>query len=160
MATVPQQWLAADCDVGSSNIPEFVLIQGTNNPVPGVAFSTANQAIFKTFVANDYGTGNLTVKLGWYSRSGSTSSTVTWGAAIQCITPGDAQSVESDGFATETTQATTVNGTAKGLTETSITVSNLDSIAAGDTVTLRIRMTAKGMTGDAILETIAVYYSS
>jgi hypothetical protein len=160
MGTVTQQWLAADCDVGSSNIPEFVLIQGTNNPVPGVAFGTANQAIFKTFVANDYGSGNLTVKLGWYSRSGSTSSTTTWGAAIQCITPGDAQSIETDSFATETTQATTVNGTAKGLTETSITVSNLDSIAAGDTVTLRIRMTAKGMTGDAILETISVAYSS
>lgn len=160
MADVVHQWLASDFDVQASNIPEFVVIQGTNNPISGVAFGTANEALFRSFVAINYASGNITVKLNWYSRSGSTSSTVTWGAAIQAVTPGDAQSMETDSFATETTQATTVNGTARGLTQTSITVTNLDSIAAGDRVNLRIRMTAKGMTGDAILETIELSYLS
>lgn len=147
---------------GTTVIPEAVTVQGTNYPLPGWAFATgsANEAIYARFRAILYASGNLTVDVDWYSRSGSTSGSPTWGAALSVLTPGDAQSMESDTFATENTQSTAVNGTAKGLTRTTITVSNLDSLAIDDSVELRLRRTDNSMTGDAIMIGVTVYYLS
>lgn len=145
--------------------PEPITIQGTNFPIVGWAFDAALDEALATeeLVAVNYGSGNVTVIIDWYSRSGSTTGAVVWGAALSVRTPGDAQSLETDAFATENTATTTVNGTAKGPTRTTITVSNLDSLAADDDVVLRIRRIGSNgsdtMTGDAILRAVRVNYS-
>lgn len=150
--------------VGTSAIPELVLISGTNSPVMGYAFdASSREDLYFSVPLLVYGSGNITATLHWYSRSGSTSNAVVWGARIACITPGDAQSMESKNWATTQTQTTTVNSTAKGLTSTAVTISNLDSAAANDTVWLNIyRDAAAGgdtMSGDAILTTLYLSYS-
>jgi len=146
----------------SSAIPEGVTIIGSNYSLPGWAYASgsANEQLFARFRAILYASGNLTVDVDWYSRSGSTSGSPTWGAALSVLTPGDAQSMETDTFATENTQSTAVNGTAKGLTRTTITVSNLDSLAIDDSVCLRLRRTDNSMTGDAIMLGVTVSYLS
>lgn len=161
MATVKQPLSIGDAIPHATLIPELCKIDGTNFPVWGYAFATGslNEQLSWRWKASSYGSGNVTVIIDWYSRSGTTSGTVTWGGALSVLTPGDAQSVETDAFATENTQATTVNATAKGLTTTSLVISNLDSLAADDSVEMRIRRTDNTMTGDAIILGIEVRYS-
>lgn len=154
------------CDAGATAIPELVLIAGTNYPVSGYAFTdaTTDEIIYARFLASLYASGNVSVLLDWYSRTGQTTGAVVWGAALSVLTPGDAQSIETDTFATENTQTTTVTGTARALTRSTITVSNLDSLAQDDSVELRlVRRQSNGsdtMTGDAILVGITVRYLS
>jgi hypothetical protein len=161
MATIPIPLDLESATVGTSNIPEKVLLQGTNSAVPAWAFGVANEAIFVRFKAYNYGSGNLTLKLIWAARTaGTLSGSVTWGGSIMALTPGDTQSILTDAFATETTQSTTTSGNANAAVETTITLTNLDSIAANDWVTIRLRATAfSSFTGDALLLDAGITYS-
>jgi hypothetical protein len=135
-----------------TNTPEMVYIAGTNFPASGYAFpQSSSKAIYLPFRALQYGGGNLTLVLTWYSRSGSTSGSAQWTAALAAITPGDATSVEAKAFATSQNTTTTVNATAKGDTSTTITVSNLDSLANGDDGWIKLTRTDTSMVGDAIV---------
>lgn len=150
--------------LSSSAIPELVLIVGTNGPVMGYAFdASSREDIYFSIPLLLYGSGNITCVCHWYSRSGSTSGAVVWGARIACTTPGDATSMETKAWATAQSTTTTVNATAKGLTSTSITISNLDNAAAGDTMWLNVYRDAANasdtMTGDATLLTLYLQYS-
>lgn len=148
---VPIDVLAGRPD--TTNTPETVYITGTNFPADGIAFTSGgSKALYLKIGAELYGnSGNWTLDLHWYSRSGSTSGNVNWVAAMAAITPGDAISVEAKAFATSQNVTTTVNATAKGETLTSITITNLDGVNAGDTVWIKITRGADSMTGDAIL---------
>jgi hypothetical protein len=165
MATVKQQLSIGDAIPHATLIPELCKIDGTNFPIWGYAFASGslNEQLSWRYKASNYGASNpsVLVVLHWYSRSGSTTGSPTWGAAFSVLTPGDAQSMETDTFATEVTAAVAVNGTAKGLTVTTITITNtnLDSMTADDSVEMRIRRTDNSMTGDAILVGIEVQYS-
>lgn len=156
---VPIDVLGGRPDV--TNTPEMVYISGTNFPSDGYAFTSGgSKALYLKIGAELYGnSGNWTLDLHWYSRSGSTTGNVNWVAALAAITPADAQSVESKAFATSQNVTTTVNSTAKGLTLTSITVTNLDSVNAGDTVWLKLTRGTDTMTGDAILVRGSASYS-
>jgi len=150
---------------GTANIPRFTSMDGTNGPVSGYAFSdTTMQQVFVKLTAWDFLSGNVTVRLRWASPTGVTTNEVVWGAQMFAITPGDAQSVLTDAFATAATTTTTVNSTASGDTETIITITSVDSLAAGDDVWLRIyRDAAAGgddMTGEALLFGINVSYAA
>ena len=165
MATVKWQFDAGAMVPYATNVPELVKIDGTNNPVFGYGFadSTQDDQVAIYFSAASYGSGNLTAYFNWYSRTGQTTGAVVWECALQAATSGDAQSVETDGLATATTATSTVNGTARGPTRVSVTISNLDSLAADDFVTIRLRrLQSNGsdtMTGDAILRLVEVTYS-
>lgn len=160
MATV-KQYLDAQSGIPHATlIPELVKLDGTNFPVFGYAFTiNTNEQLSFRWKASNYGSGNVTVICDWLSRTGVTTNNVTWGAALSVLTPGDAQSMLTDALAAENTTTTAVNGTASGLTRTSITVSNLDSLAADDSVEMRIRRTDNSMTGDAVLVGIELQYS-
>lgn len=164
MATVYLPLDPKSAILSTSSIPELVLIVGTNGPVMGYAFdASAREDIYFSLPLPLYGSGNVTVTLHWYSRSGSTSGAVVWGSRLAAVTPGDAQSMESKNWATAATQTTTVNSTAKGLTSSAVAISSLDSLTALDTVWFDIyRDAAAGgdtMSGDAILLGIYLSYS-
>lgn len=164
MATVTKELDILAAQLHSTSIPELVKVDGTNFPVWGYAFDAAtDEQISFRFLANNYGSGSLTALVDWYSRSGSTTGNAVLGAAIACVSPGDAQSMETDGIATETTATSAVNGTAKGPQRATITISNLDSIAANDSVELRIRRLGSNgsdtMAGDAIIFGVTIQYS-
>ena len=167
MATVTHYFHPEQAQYLATNFPQLVKTNGTNFPVSGLAYdggSTDESAYFK-FVATSYGSGNLTVTVYWYADTAS-SGNVVWGAAISAITPNtDSQDIETDAFATANTQQDAHLGTTgQRLHSVDITVSNLDSIAAGDHVFVHIYRDASDtvndtMTGDAIITLVTLAYS-
>jgi hypothetical protein len=157
-------------DIGAALFPTSnpaapTLFQGTNFPVQGLAFdATTQETAFWIFRAASYGSGNLTFSLYWYADTAS-SGGVVFEVAIAAITPDtDSQDVETKAFATAQQNSDTHLGTTgQRVHQMSITISNLDSIAADDYVALRLRrVPADGsdtMTGDAIVADIQVSYS-
>jgi hypothetical protein len=161
MATVSVPFDVGAALVGTANIPELITTQGTDFPVLGYAFGVANEAIFLRFTAQNYGSGNVSLLLDWYARTvGTTTGSVTWGGALSVLTPSDGTSILTDSYATENTQSSTTNGTGNGIVRATVTISNLDSLAAGDSVSLRIRSTTfSSFSGDAVLIGATVTYS-
>lgn len=151
--------------LSSGNFPTYKKVDGTNFPISCLGYNdtTVQDAFFK-FFPSTYGSGNLTLTLEWYSATGQTSGAVKWGASLSAIAPGAAQSVETASFATQDVATTTVNATAKGMTQTVITITDLNSIAAGDLVWIRIERVANDggdtMTGDANLMFATVSWST
>jgi hypothetical protein len=142
--------------------PQLTNALGTNFPVMGLAYDAGIiESAYWVFKAADYTSGNLTLVIEWYAAA--TGSAVIWGAAIACTAGSDAQSILTKSIATATTVTTTKSATANGPMTSTITISNLDSIAANDTVWLRIYRdaTAGGdtMTGDAILTLAEISYA-
>lgn len=164
MATVTQVLDAGAAQFLSTAFPAAVK-NGTNAPVYGLAYDAASdEAAFWLFRAVSYGSGNLTVTVDWYADT-ATSGDVIWGAQLAAITPDtDSQDVETKALATANTVTDTHLGTTgQRLHRASITVSNLDSLAANDDVWLRIYRDADAagdtMTGDAVLVSVGIAYS-
>lgn len=166
MATVTQVFPGIMAELRSTAFPQLVKANGTTIPISAYAFdgTAIEEVFFGPFEAVRYGSGNLTVRVRWYADTASTGA-VSWGAQIAAITPTtDTQDVETDGLATAAAAATTHLGTTgQREHQTSITVTSLDSLTAGDTVRMRIFRdpTAGGdtMAGDALLELVSVDYS-
>lgn len=165
MATTRQVLTPGDASFPTSNPAAPTEVQGTNFPVPGLAFdATTQETAFFRFPLLSYGSGNITVTVDWYADSASANG-ITFGASIACITQNtDTTDIETKAFATENTASDTHLGTTGQRLHTfDITVSNLDSAASGDDVTLRLRrVPADGsdtMTGDAIVTRVVVSYS-
>ena len=145
--------------------PTYGKADGTHFPVTGLSYdgTTAQYAYLRTRAVN-YGTGNLTITLGWYAAT-ATSGGVTWEIALAAITPNtDTTDVETKAFAA----ATTINDTHLGTTgkrahDVVVTISNLDGLASDDWLVIRVgRLPADAgdnMTGNAILTMVDVSYS-
>jgi len=139
----------------ASSGPQFVARAGTNFPVPSLAFdASAEETCYLSLPILDYGSGNLTLKVFWYADTAS-SGDVIWGAAIAAITPNtDSQDIETKAFATAQTATDSHLGTTGQRVHTvDITISNLDSLAAGDWVAMKFYRDADAagdtMGGDA-----------
>jgi hypothetical protein len=150
----------------ASNFPAYEVISGTNYPVSRLKFSASGDlAAFWKFRAAAYGSGNLTCKINWYADN-ATSGVVRWGASIAAITPEtDSQDIETDGLTTEeTVDDTHLGTTSKRIMTATITVTNLDSIAAGDQCIIRIRRIGSHgndtMANNACLTMMALSYST
>ena len=149
-----------------ANFPEFVKNLGTNFPITGLAFDAAtDESAFWKFVASAFASGNLTLDLFWYAATAS-SGDVVWSAQIAVITPNtDSQDIETDAFATANTVTDSHLGTTgKRLHKATITISNLDSLAADDHVFIRVFRDADNvsdtMSGDAILTLAVLSYTT
>jgi hypothetical protein len=148
--------------------PQYVRTAGstTEPSVEGLAFDGAiDELCCVRFTADSYGSGNLTLRLRWYAAS-TTSGTVRWGGAIACITPDtDTQAVATKTFATETnTDDAHLGTTATRVHTCDVTISNLDSITAGDEVWLRVARRGAHANDtlnsiDAILISASISYS-
>jgi hypothetical protein len=165
MGTIYQVLLPEEAQFKTTAFPQYVRNQGTNFPASGLAYDAAaiEDAFFK-LRAILYGAGDLTLDLEWYADT-ATSGVVRWIAQIAAITPNtDTQDVETDTLATaNTVDDTHLGTTGQRLHRATITVTNLDSLAADDVVWLRIGREANHandtMTGDAILVQATLSYS-
>lgn len=149
----------------STAFPQYVKANGTNFPVSGLAFDAAtDEAAFWKFKAVDYTSGNLTLDLFWYADT-ATSGNIIWDAQIAAITPDtDTQDVETKAFAAISSVIDSHLGTTgQRLHKATITLSNLDSLAADDIVWLRVNRDANNasdtLAGDAILVLAQLSYS-
>jgi hypothetical protein len=165
MAIVKLTLLPEEAQFLASAFPQFVKANGTNFPVSGLAFdASADESAFWKWLAQNYGSGNLTVNIDWYADTAS-SGDVVFGAAIAAMTQNaDSQDVETKAFATANTVTDTHLGTTgQRLHRCTITISNLDAIAADDLVILKLYRDADAagdtMTGDAIVVAVEVTYS-
>lgn len=167
MATVKHTFLPEEAQFLATAFPQYVKNNGTSFPVSGLAYdATTDEAGFWRFKASNYGSGNLTLLLDWYADTAS-SANVVWEAQLGAITTdADTQDVETKALATlNFVQDTHLGTTGQRLHRCSITISNLDSLAADDWCVLRIARDANGtsatddMTGDAILTLAEVTYS-
>jgi hypothetical protein len=147
-----------------SNGAALVIKAGSNNMVVGYAFdgTTDEGVTTEAFKLIDFGSGTFTVKIDWYADT-ATSGNAVLEASFQCQSSGDAQSVETDGFATASTVVSACNGTADGPKEAVITGVANDSAADGDTCVLKIRRLptngSDNMTGDLIIRSVTIEYS-
>ena len=165
MATIYQVFEPSQALFPTSNPAIPLVTAGTNFPVGSLRYdASTDQSVFFGFLAQSYGSGNITVELDWYADTAS-SGVVRWGASLAAITSDtDTQDVETKSLATENTVDDTHLGTTgQRLHRASITVSNLDSVASADWCILRIRRVASNaadtMTGYALLTKIRISYS-
>jgi len=149
----------------STSFPALVK-NGSTVPVTGLAFDAASdEAAFWEWRAINYASGNVTVGIDWYADT-ATSGNIVWAVQLAAITPDtDTQDVETKTMATANTVTDSHLGTTgQRLHRATVTVSNLDSLAANDAVWIRIARDADNasdtMTGDAILVGATVSYLS
>lgn len=110
----------------------------------------------------DYASG-LTAKLLW--KANSTSNSVVWNVRVAAVTPSDTDTPNEKAHATVNTATTAVNATeARRLVETSITLTNADSVAAGDLVIICVSRDADNgsdnCTVDAELVAVTLEYTT
>lgn len=165
MATVYQTFTPMAGVPASSNGARFDTFAGTNFPVPCLKFDAAtDQTVFFYFRVNRYGSGNITCDIEWYADTAS-SGDVVWETQLAAITPNtDTQDIETKAFATLNSVTDTHLGTTgQRLHRATITISNLDSIAADDWCVLRLARDANNaadtMTGDANVTIVTLSYS-
>lgn len=162
MATVKIPFLPREAIPAASNGAQFDVIAGTNFPVPVLWFdATTSETAYFFFRAESYGSGNITANVQWYADTAS-SGDVTWDLSLAAITPNtDSQDIETKAFATANSATDSHLGTTgQRLHGVDVTLSNLDSVAAGDWVCLRVvRNTSDTMTGDAGLVGLLLSYS-
>jgi hypothetical protein len=167
MATVYLQFKPHDAVPPSSNYATLDSPVGTNFPVPCLDFdASTDESAFFFFTATNYGSGNLTLEIFWYADTAS-SGNVVWEASIAAITPDtDTQDIETKSFASVNyVQDTHLGTTGQRLHKATITISNLDSIASGDSVVLKLSRDANGtnatddMAGDACVTGLRLSYS-
>lgn len=138
---------------------------GVNAPIFALAFdAAADEGAFWRFPMLRYGSGNLTLTLNWLTFAGSSGS-VVWEAAIAAVTPdADVGGLDAKAFATAQTVTDAHLGTNPNrVMQCQITISNLDSVAVGDLVCLRIRRLGTNgsdtTVGDALLIAAVLSYN-
>lgn len=105
--------------------------------------STEEACYFAFRMPADYSSSPV-LKLGW--KANQTSNAVVWGCQVYAVTPADTDTPNEHALGAANTTTDNCNTTeARRLVETSITLTNADSVAAGDFVILRVyRVAANG----------------
>lgn len=117
--------------------------------------ATTDEHAFWSFrMPVDYASG-LVCKLQW--KANATTGTVNWVARLSATTAADTDTPNEHAFATANTATDNINTTeARRLVETSITMTNADSVAAGDFCTLLVHRDPDSDTGAVDAELVAV----
>lgn len=128
----------------SANAPEL----GAVNAQLHLAFdASTDETVYWTFIAPQGITTPLTLVVK-YKMASATTGAVRFEGLVEAITDGDSLNTDTtDSFDTTNSAGDTVPGTAGHLGELSITLTNADSIAAGDRVRILLRRDADGTTG-------------
>lgn len=167
MATVSRPYFPSSAVFPSSSFCARKMTQGTNYPVPALAFdSAATETAYWSIDVETYGAAATTfdVKIRYYADTATTGD-AKFDVAFACMTPNsDNADIETKAFATLTTGTKTHPGTTgQRPIELSITGVANDSCAAGDFAMLRVRRlgadAADTMAGDAMVVEVVVSYS-
>jgi hypothetical protein len=165
VATVRVELAPEEAQSLASAFPQFIKANGTNFPVTGLYYdASATETAYWKLPAFDYGSGNLTLDILWYADT-ATSGVVRWETAIAAITPEiDTQDAETKAFATAlTVDDTHLGTTGQRVHKATITISNLDSLAALDVVWLKVARLGghanDTMTGDVVVLSAWLSYS-
>lgn len=113
------------------------IVFGTNFTFTQLNFdgATDEKAFWHFRMPSDYSSSPV-VKIQWKS-SGTSSADVVWATQLNAYTPGsDTANYETDTLATADTATTADSTSAHVIVETSISISNTDSLSAGDAVVL------------------------
>ncbi len=131
---------------------------GVQNNRPHLAFNdsaTWTALYFGIVPLTQLFASGLIVRLKWKSITVTTGNAV-WGVAIERLNTAES----ADSFDTQVTATTACSGTQSALVETAITITTIDSIAAGDGFGLQVqRLGANGsdtLVGDACLRLISI----
>lgn len=152
----------------SNAAPALQRVQGTEaNPkkhflVAAFDASTDEHLWWSFDMPADYASGGA-VELKWYANA--TSNSAVWGVRLGAVTAGDADTPIEHALAAASTTTTATNTTeANRLNSTSITIANLDSAAAGDSIDLLIYRDADNgsdtLTVDAMLKNAKFTYTT
>ncbi|MEV6297848.1 hypothetical protein AB0M02_00410 [Actinoplanes sp. NPDC051861] len=156
-------------DGSASNLAPGLAMTKSSATAPGIyvlkaLFDATNEewCCWQLRMPDDYASG-LTAKI-QYAMASATSGGVAWDVRISATSDGDAQDVDAQDFASANVGTATVPGTAGYLDEVSISLTNADSVTAGDFVVVRLaRDVANGSdtaTGDAELLALALSYTT
>jgi hypothetical protein len=140
----------------------------SSSSVPNTAYiyitfdAATNQHLFWVFrMPTDFASGPV-LKVQW--NISSTTGNVVWEGRIAANTPGDATTPGAEALAAANSVTTAVNGTTFRLTESSITLTNADSVAAGDYVILMLKRDAANASdtaaASAILNAVTLEYTT
>ena len=99
-----------------------------------------------------------------YKMASATTGGVAFEGRIAAVSDGDAQDVDAKGFAAANVGTATVPGTAGHLDEVAVTMTNADSVAAGDFVVVYLNRdpahASDTATGDAEVVAVALTYTT
>lgn len=141
----------------ASNFPALTL----SNRRPVLAFDAGtDETAYWSFIAPQGITGTITCVV-TYAMASATTGAVYWQAALEAITAADAVDTDATtSFDTANSGNGTVPATAGYMQQISITMTNADSIAAGDYVRLSVNRDADNAsdtaTGDAYLLAVEI----
>jgi len=157
MAIVTAQLLPENASMVGTVYPDYTISQGTNFPVSSLHYTNGvnQQAIWKGRAVN-YGSGNLTLDIIWYSQTILTGN-VVFLAQVAAVTPEtDTQDVETKVMGTSSSVTDAHLGTtAKRLHRATITLTDTNSLAADDIIFILLQR--NGTNGsDTIAENISV----
>lgn len=151
-----------EAEFPATNFPQLLL----SNRRPALAFdASTDETAYWSFIAPQGLTGTMTLVI-TYAMASATSGTVGFQAQIEAITDGDATDTDATTSfdSVNNSASTTVPGTAGYIDQISITLTNQDSIAAGDYVRLSLNRDADGSaitdsaTGDAYVLSVELRY--
>ena len=138
-----------------SNPPDLAVVEssGTGTPRRLVADfdPTTDQMLYWTFRApSDLNSGNWTFEIDWFTNDTGANEDAIWYVQMSCTTEGDADSMSEDIAGSANTGSENCNATeANRLIQTTVTLSNLDSVAANDVCTVIVGRDADDSIGDA-----------
>lgn len=147
-------FLPGSAEFPAATFPQLTLI----NRRPVLAFdATTNETCQFTGIAPVGLTGTLTADV-FLMMASATSGDTDWDGSLEAVTPGDATDLDAgDSFATiNSTDNTTVPATAGYMQKITITLTNNDSIAAGDYFRFRLTRDAASDTGAGDAYVLAV----
>ncbi len=150
----PTYWeytfLSESCVLDDDNPPAITVIESTGTGTPRFRVAdfdaTTDEIIYWTFIVpSDMAAGNWLADVSWYSNDLGANETCVWEIFVSATSEGDAdtmaeQATGDTNYASEDVNTTEVNR----LIQTTITISNLDNVSAGDVVTLRFSRDADG----------------
>lgn len=156
-------------DGSTNNLAPGMTRRKGSETAPAKFFLTADfdasqrESLYWTFqMPQNYASAPI-VRLHWQANA--TSGSVVWAAQIGAVTPADTDTLVEHVLATASTATTAANTTeARRLVETTITLANLDSLAAGDEIVVCVyRDGANGSdtcTVDAELISVSLDYTT
>ncbi|GII84606.1 hypothetical protein Ssi03_25960 [Sphaerisporangium siamense] len=165
MAIVQQYLVPEEAHFLGSAFPAFDKINGTNFPVSRLLYDATNiESAYWKIEAVNYASGSWACELIWYAVN-ATTGTCRWRVAVAAITPdSDSQDVETKALATaQAVDDAHLGTTSKRLHKAVLSISNLDSVAAGDEVWVQVSREANHandtLANDAALTSVRLSYS-